>query len=315
MKKYSVTALGEILIDFTYSGKNEDGISLFAQNAGGAPANVLAAVKKLGGESAFIGKAGDDMHGHFLRDTLKNAGISCDGLILDKNVFTTLAFVDIGKNGERSFSFARKPGADTCLTKEEVNCELIKNSKVLHVGSLSLTDNPAREATLFAIKCARENGITVSYDPNYRAPLWPDEKTACEGMRSILKYVDIIKISDEEMKLLTDETNEKKCADALFEKGISCVIITKGAQGAYVAVHGADAKIPCCKVNAVDTTGAGDSFMGAFLYKMTSDDKKASELTKSDITSYGNFAAKVSAFCVSKKGAISAMPALSDLDF
>ena len=161
MKTFDVTALGEILIDFTFSGYNEDGMALFAQNPGGAPANVLAAVQKLGGKTAFIGKVGNDMHGNFLRNVLQSKNICCDGLLTDNNTFTTLAFVSLSENGERSFSFARKPGADTRLEENEVNYDIIKSSKVLHVGSLSLTDSPSREATLAALDFAKENNIKV----------------------------------------------------------------------------------------------------------------------------------------------------------
>lgn len=206
MKDFYITALGEILIDFTFAGKSENGATLFEQNPGGAPANVLAAVQKLGGKSAFIGKIGNDMHGRFLAETLKNANINTDGLIIDNNYFTTLAFVNLTPNGERSFSFARKPGADTQLCKEELKYDTIKNSSVFHVGSLSLTDEPARCATLAALEFAKANSVTISYDPNYRAALWKDKETAICRMKSILCYVDIIKISDEEITLLTDKT-------------------------------------------------------------------------------------------------------------
>lgn len=210
MKKFNVTALGEILIDFTFAGISEQGMKLFEQNPGGAPANVLASVKKLGGEAAFIGKVGDDMHGEFLIDTLREHGINKDAVLEDKNAFTTLAFVSLSGNGERSFSFARKPGADTCLTENEVDEELIKDSFFFHIGSLSLTDEPARGATWHGLKTAKKNGTYISYDPNFRAPLWETKEKAIREMRSVLPFVDIIKISDEEINLITDcETKEE----------------------------------------------------------------------------------------------------------
>lgn len=313
MKKYDVSALGEILIDFTYSGVGTDGQTLFAQNPGGAPANVLAAIQKLGGKTAFIGKVGDDMHGRFLKETLDNIGVFSKGLVLDKNVFTTLAFVDLSPDGERSFSFARKPGADTMLKSSEVDYNLIGQSKILHIGSLSLTDEPSRGATISAVKYAKENGITVSYDPNYRKMLWKDEKTAKDMMRSVLEYVDIIKISDEETKLLTDKEKAEDAADELVKKGISCCIVTLGKDGAYIKIKDSFVKIPATGDKVVDTTGAGDSFMGGFLYMMTSENKEPKNLTFEDIKRYGEFASKVAGYCVSKKGAINAMPTLDQI--
>lgn len=314
MKTFDVTALGEILIDFTFSGYNEDGMALFAQNPGGAPANVLAAVQKLGGKTAFIGKVGNDMHGNFLRNVLQSKNICCDGLLTDNNTFTTLAFVSLSENGERSFSFARKPGADTRLEENEVNYDIIKSSKVLHVGSLSLTDSPSREATLAALDFAKENNITVSYDPNYRAMLWKDEETAKKGMRSVLPYVDIIKISDEESGLLTDEKDVKGAAKRLLRLGIKCVIVTKGSEGAYILSQKGEAEIKSKKVTVADTTGAGDSFMGGFLYKLTDANITPDELSDTELRKFGDFASSVAGFCVSKRGAINAMPSLEDLD-
>ena len=198
---FDVTALGEVLIDFTPYGVSEAGMALFEQNPGGAPANVLAAVSNLGQKPAFIGKVGDDMHGALLKDTLDRIGVDTSGMVVDPNYFTTLAFVSL-KNGERSFSFARKPGADTQLTSEEINLDVVRNTKIFHCGSLSLTDEPARSATFFAVKEAKAAGAVISYDPNYRPLLWKSEEEAVEHMRSMIPYADIMKISDEETALL-----------------------------------------------------------------------------------------------------------------
>lgn len=314
MKTFDVTALGEILIDFTYHSQSENGAALFEQNPGGAPANLLAAVAKLGGKAAFIGKVGDDMHGNLLKDVLEKAGIETRGMLLDTNVFTTLAFVSLAPSGERSFSFARKPGADTCLLESEVDFDLIENSHIFHIGSLSLTDEPARSATFTALEFAKKNGITVSYDPNYRAPLWKDEQTAINGMRSVLGYTDIIKISDEEITLLTDMHTPEDAAKVLLDKGVSCVIVTLGKDGAYAATQGFAARFPCPDGKVVDTTGAGDSFMGGFLYKMAQNKKRPSELTANDITEYATFANKVATICVGRRGAINAMPTLDEVN-
>ena len=170
-KKYDVVALGEFLIDFTPAGSTDSGMKLFEQNPGGAPVNMLTAVSKAGLKTAFIGKVGDDMHGNFLVETAKQAGIDTRGIVVDNTVFTTLAFVTLDENGEREFSFARKPGADTMLCYKEVDADLLRDTKVFHIGSLSLTDEPARTTTFQAVKEAKKYGAVISYDPNYRAPL------------------------------------------------------------------------------------------------------------------------------------------------
>jgi len=308
MKKFDVTALGEILIDFTFAGISENGERLFEQNPGGAPANVLAAVNALGGKTAFIGKVGKDMHGEFLRGVLEKHKIDISSLIETKDAFTTLAFVDLAPNGERSFSFARKPGADTQLTADEIDEEQIKNSSVFHFGSLSLTDEPAKSATLKALEYAKKHNVTISYDPNYRAMLWENVEKAKEGMRLPLEMVDIIKISDEETELLTDRKDIEEAAKVLHEKGISCVIITMGEKGAYVSANGKSVIVNGIKTNVVDTTGAGDCFMGAFLYSLTSSGKRPEDLFESDLKEYASFANKAASVCVSRRGAINAMP-------
>ena len=200
---YDVTALGELLIDFTEAGTSAAGQRLFEQNAGGAPANVLVALQHLGHPTAFIGKVGQDMHGDFLTSVLEAEGVDCKGLVHSPEVFTTLAFVALAETGERTFSFARKPGADTQLAPEELDRGVIQSSRIFHVGSLSLTDEPARSATLAALKLARQSGCILSYDPNYRANLWPSEAAACKQMRAVVSAMDLMKVSDEECELLT----------------------------------------------------------------------------------------------------------------
>lgn len=311
MKKYDITALGEILIDMTYAGKSEQGQTLFEQNPGGAPANVLSAVSRLGGKSAFIGKVGKDMHGEFLVDVLKKEGICTEGLVEDEKYFTTLAFVNLDENGERSFSFARKPGADTCLSEREVRFDIIEQSKIFHVGSLSLTDEPSKSATVKALVHAKENGLLISYDPNYRAPLWKSEADASNGMRSILYYVDIIKISDEETKMLTGFDDEIKASEALLNMGVKIVIVTLGEKGALVRNKDGYIYSDAEKVKAVDTTGAGDAFMGGFLYKVAKSGKREFDLE--EIKEFAHFANKVAGYCVQHRGAINAMPLIEEI--
>lgn len=312
-KIFDVVAMGEILIDFTFQGYNSDGRRLFAQNAGGAPANVLVSIQKLGGKTAFLGKIGDDMHGSFLKETLDSEKINTEGLIIDGKYFTTLAFVSLSNSGERSFSFARKPGADTKISKSEINTDLLKQTKVFHVGSLSLTDEPARTATFFAVNFAKENGAIISYDPNYRANLWKNEKIAKKHMQSLMPLVDIMKISDEETELLTGKSDIKKAAKALYNKGVKVVVVTLGEKGAYVYNKdgGAFVKPFDCKV--VDTTGAGDSFWGGFLHKLTQSGESLDALNLSDLVNFAKFGNAVASLCVEKKGAIPAMPCLNDV--
>lgn len=310
--KYGVTALGEILIDFTTYGTSENGMALFEQNPGGAPANVLVALENLGVNTAFIGKVGDDTHGHFLRETLEKYKVNTEGVILDKNFFTTLAFVSL-KNGEREFAFARKPGADTQLKESEVNCEIIKNSSIFHFGSLSLTDEPSRGATLFAISEAKKNNLLISYDPNYRALLWNSKEEAIEKMRSVIKYVDIMKISDEETELLTGIKDPSKAGEFLLNQGVSCVFITLGAEGALMKTKDFEIQLKGKERKVIDTTGAGDSFWGAILYKILKSNKKISEFTKEDGVEFLTFANIVAGLCVEKRGAIPAMPKLEEV--
>ena len=306
---YDVVTLGELLIDFTPCGKSEAGQRLFEQNAGGAVANAVGAVARLGGKGAFIGKVGDDMHGRFLRKTLEEIGVDVHGLITDPEVFTTLAFVAL-ENGERSFSFARKPGADTQLKAKEIPDDLLQDAFIFHCGSLSLTDEPAREATWYAMKKAKENGAVISYDPNYRASLWSDEKTAKEQMRSLIPFVDFMKISDEETSLLTDEPEPEAAAKRLLEQGVSCVSVTLGKDGALVCNKNGALRVPGKAVTPVDTTGAGDAFWGGMLYCMSRDRIRPEELSLEKAADYAAFANAVAALCVMKHGGIPSLPSL-----
>lgn len=311
---YDVAALGELLIDFTPSGTSEAGMRIFEQNPGGGPANVLAALAKLGMKTAFIGKVGDDMHGAFLKETMEQAHIDTKGLVIDPDVFTTLAFVSLNAQGERQFSFARKPGADTCLREEEVDLEILKKSKIFHVSSLSLTDEPSRSATLFALKKAREEGRIVSYDPNYRALLWKSRESAMKGMREALPFVDIMKLSDEETSLLTGYEAPEDAAKALFQQGISLIAVTLGKEGAYVYTKEGGAKAPGFVSKVTDTTGAGDSFWGGFLYQLVKSGKQPAEVTLEEAKNFARFGNAVASLCVEKRGGIPAMPTMEQVE-
>ena len=309
---FDVTALGEVLIDFTPCGVSEAGMALFEQNPGGAPANVLAAVSNLGQKPAFIGKVGDDMHGALLKDTLDRIGVDTSGMVVDPNYFTTLAFVSL-KNGERSFSFARKPGADTQLTSEEINLDVVRNTKIFHCGSLSLTDEPARSATFFAVKEAKEAGAVISYDPNYRALLWKSEEEAVKHMRSMIPYADIMKISDEETVLLSGKSDPKEAAEVLLNQGVDCVIVTLGKDGALLKTKQVEVQVKGKDRKPVDTTGAGDSFWGGILSRLALNNVKPADLTEAQAEEYLKFANAVAGLCVDKRGAIPAMPTLEQV--
>ena len=229
--QYDVTALGEILIDFSPAGTDPNGDPLFAQKAGGAPVNLLAAVSRYDGRTAFIGKVGDDLFGKTLRKTLIQCGISDRGLRTDPLRNTTLAFVALDEHGDRKFSFCRNFGADLALTPEEVPEDLIRESKIFHFGSLSLTNEPARSATKHALSLAKAAGCLITYDPNYRPPLWSNVEEAVEQMKKPLPLVDILKISKEELTLLFPGS-EGEAVSAILALGVRLVLVTDGGNGA-----------------------------------------------------------------------------------
>lgn len=307
---FDIIALGELLVDFTQAGTSPNGMVLFERNPGGAIANVLVAAAKLGHSTAFLGKVGADMHGAFLAQTLQSVGVCTDGLIMDPDVFTTLAFVTLSAQGERAFSFARKPGADTQLRPDELNPDLIQNTRIFHIGSLSLTNEPARSATLRALELAKASGSIISYDPNYRSSLWPDQSTAIKQMRSVLPLVDLIKISDEEAQLITDTDDPVKAAKYLAASGIGCVAVTLGSKGVLVYVNQETVHLPAHCVPVVDTTGAGDAFWGGFLHGFLAWGKPLNEVSLTDARTFAQWGNAAAACCIQHRGAIPAMPTL-----
>ena len=313
MEHIQITALGEILIDYTPLPDSDAGMAVFEQNPGGAPANVLTCAAKLGRKTAFIGKVGDDIQGRFLADTLKKNGIDIRSLLVDERYFTTLAFVELTESGERSFSFARKPGADARLSPEELDRELISHSDILHFGSLSLTDEPARSATMEAVLLARSSGAIIAYDPNYRPLLWASKRAAMEQMRAPLPLVDLLKVSDDEVEYLTDCPDPQAGAEKLVRQGLRCVVVTIGNQGALVATKDGSAMVPGFFTRAVDTTGAGDSFWGGFLTRISESGKPLEQITFQDFQSFARFGNAVASLCVEKRGAMPAMPSREDV--
>lgn len=310
-----IVALGEILIDFTPNGINEQGMQLFARNPGGAPANVLAMNAKLGATSAFIGKVGGDQFGQFLIQTLEECGVCTDGVVEDNACPTSLAFVHLDEQGDRSFSFYRNPGADTLLSFSEVNTALIDDCSIFHFGSVSLTDDPCRTATFRAVEYAKSRGKLISFDPNYRPFLWKNPAEARSLMLQGAAMTDILKVSDEEMVLLTGETSVLTGAEKLLSMGPSLVLVSMGAAGAYYLNPVCSGHLPAYAVNTIDTTGAGDAFVGAVLYHLS--DKTVEEIqqmSNNELAKIVRFANAAGSLTTTKSGAIPALPKLSDIE-
>lgn len=306
---FDVVALGELLIDFTPCGLSSSRSRIFEQNPGGAPANVLAALAKLNKKSAFIGMVGQDQFGLFLKDVLQKNGIDIRGLKFSKTVNTTLAFVHLTSSGDRSFSFYRNPGADMMLCPDDIDYDLIKQAKVFHFGSISMTDEPSRSATLAAIRFAKEKGIMISYDPNYRPPLWSSEILAVSVMKSGLEYADILKVSETELELLTGTANLEKGSIILYEMGVQVILVTLGAEGCYYRYSGGTGHVPTFQVQVVDTTGAGDAFLGGVLYYLSGLTLgEIQVLNQNEFEKIITFANAVGALTTTQKGAIPALP-------
>ena len=310
---YDIVSLGELLIDFTESGVSPAGMRLFEQNAGGAVTNLLCAASQCGAKTGFVGKVGADMHGAFLKQSLVDAGVDVRGLIEAEDVFTTLAFVALNSGGEREFSFARKPGADTQLRPDELNRSMLEHTRIFHTGSLSLTQEPARAATYEAIDRAKAAGAMISYDPNYRASLWGSKEEAIRFMRSLIVTADIMKVSDKELPLLTGETDLENAADALADQGVKLVAITLGAKGAFVRVGGESRLVPGFRSNVVDTTGAGDAFFGGFLTRFLTSGKTLKNISLEDAADFARFGNATASLCVERRGGIPAMPKRADI--
>ncbi len=307
-KKFDLTALGEVLIDFTPHGKSEQGNDLLEVNPGGAPCNVLAMAAKLGAKTTFIGKAGDDTFGRELKKTLETVGIDVESMLLDASVFTTLAFVHLDLNGDRSFSFCRNPGADLMLRAEEVDAKRIQETKIFHFGTLSMTDEPARSATKHAVQLAKESGAVISFDPNFRPLLWKDIKKAKEAMDWGFSQCDVLKISDNELELATDVENVETAVDHLCGKfpNIRLVLATMGERGCYFRYGSDSGMCPAYPVNVIDTTGAGDTFMGCCLYTISQ--KGLLQLEHCELMHMVDFANAAASIVTTRKGAIRSMP-------
>lgn len=306
-KKYDVIALGELLIDFTMNGQSEQGNNMFEACPGGAPCNVLALLNKMGKKTAFIGKVGKDQFGALLRDTITEAGIDASNLMVDENVNTTLAFVHTFPDGDREFSFYRNPGADMMLTADEVNPEVIKDTKVFHFGTLSMTHEGVREATKKAVETAKANGCLVSFDPNLRPPLWSSLDLAKEQMEYGFGKCDILKISDNEIQFVSGKEDYDEGIAYLQETyNIPLILLTMGKDGSRAYYKGMRVERPGFSVKAIETTGAGDTFCGSSLNYLVDHDFE--NLTEEQLGEMLTFANAAAALVTTKKGAIKAMP-------
>ena len=303
-----VVALGELLIDFAAKSTDAAGYPTMAANPGGAPGNFLAALNAYGKKTAFLGKVGQDAFGRLLLSTLEQAGIETKGIVTDSSVFTTLAFVTFDEHGDRSFSFARKPGADTQLRWEEIDTRLIDDAKVFHFGTLSLTDEPARTATQKAVAYAKSKGKLVSCDPNLRLPLWPDEDAAKEQILWSLRQADVVKISDNEVEFLWGCTPEAGAEKLLEEFGVSLAMVTLGPDGCLLKTKSAAYRARCPKVHPIDTTGAGDIFGGSAMARLLELAKPPRELTADDLAYIGTFAATAASLSTEHSGGIPSIP-------
>ena len=313
---FDVTALGELLIDFTENGTSSQGNPLMEANPGGAPCNVLAMLERLGKKTAFIGKVGKDMFGNQLKAAVEEVGIDTRNLIMDENVHTTLAFVHTYPDGDRDFSFYRDPGADMMLTKDEVQKELIENSPIFHFGTLSSTHQGVREATRHAIELAKEAGCIITFDPNLRPPLWKSLDDARKEIEYGMTKCDVLKISDNEVEFLFETTDYDKGAAMIREKyNIPLVLITMGKDGsrAYYKDLRVEAA-PFLQENTIETTGAGDTFCASTLNYVL--EHGLEDLTEENLKELLTFANAAASLITTRKGALRVMPSRQEvLDF
>ncbi|WP_123043302.1 PfkB family carbohydrate kinase [Cohnella candidum] len=312
---YDVVALGELLIDFTPQKMAEGKDSYFQKNPGGAPANVLAALSKQGRKTAFIGKVGRDSFGEYLAGILRNNGISTEGMVFSETENTTLAFVELNDRGDRTFTFYRKPGADMMLKPEEVDLGLIGSAKMFHFGSISLTDEPSRAATLRALDHAKNRGLAISYDPNLRLPLWPEADTAKRTILSVFPYADILKISEEELAFLIGTEDLEEGTRQIAETyGTTLIFVTRGERGCYYRAGSVTGSVPAFRVETVDTTGAGDAFLGGVLGRILEEDIPLKLLGPDKLEAIAAFGNAMGSLATTRRGGIPSIPERAEVE-
>ena len=309
-----VVALGDLHIDFATISVDGEGYPTMAAHPGGAPANFLAALTKFGASTALLGKVGTDTFGKLLTGTLQKAGIEPRGLIATDDTFTTLAFVTFDEHGDREFAFSRKPGADTCISFEELDLGLIDEAKVFHFGTLSLTDEPARSATYQAVAYAKSKGKLITYDPNLRKPLWNDMDECKRQLIWGLGQADVVKISDEEVEFLFGLGVEEGAQYILDTFGVKLVFVTCGADGCFFKNAVASGKVPSLSgIKVIDTTGAGDIFGGSAVWKLLQTGKAPQDLTADEMRSVAAFGCPSAGLSVTKAGGISSVPEYAEV--
>ena len=308
MKNYDVTALGELLIDFTENGESSQGNPLFEANPGGAPCNVLAMLSKLGHKTAFIGKVGNDFFGEQLKRAITEVGIDSGYLLKDDEVHTTLALVHTYPDGDRDFSFYRDPGADMMLTENEISEVVIKDSRIFHFGTLSMTHEGVRAATKKAVRFAREAGALISFDPNLRPPLWKSMNEAREQILYGLEECHILKISDNEIQWLTGKTDYTEGVEWINERyRIPLILVSMGKQGSRAYYNGRMVEAaPFLQENTIETTGAGDTFCGCVLHYIC--ENGLEDLSDEDLKQMLTFANAAASLVTTRKGALRVMP-------
>ena len=314
MKKYDVTALGELLIDFTENGKSGQGNPLFEANPGGAPCNVLAMLSKLGHKTTFIGKVGKDFFGQQLKEAISEVGICADYLFMDEEVHTTLALVHTYPDGDRDFSFYRNPGADMMLTEAELPLDVLQDTKIFHFGTLSMTHEGVRAATKKAVQTAKAAGAWISFDPNLRPPLWKSLDEAKEQVLYGLEYCDILKISDNEITWLTGEEDYSAGVAWINSRyHIPLVLVSMGKEGSRAYYQGNMVEVaPFLQENTIETTGAGDTFCGCVLHYICENGLEG--LTESGLKEMLVFANAAASVITTRKGALRVMPEREDVE-
>ncbi len=310
---YDVIAIGEMLIDFTTDNVSSDGYPIMAAHPGGAVANFLAPLAKYGKKTALISKVGNDAFGKQLIGTLNKFGIDSSGVKMTDEAFTTLAFVTRDEAGEREFSFARKPGADILLSDKDIDFTKIDNTKVLHFGTVGMTDEPSRSAHKKAVEYAKEKGKLISFDPNLREALWTDLNDAKKQMLWGINNTDILKISDNEVDFLFDLSPEQGAEYILDNFAVKLVFVTLGKDGCYFANKNAKGKVPNFEdVQTIDTTGAGDIFGGSAMYALLESGKEPEALTQAELIKITSFACKTASISTASLGGISSVPELQE---
>lgn len=310
-----VVAIGEALIDFVEEKINDDKYPILSSHPGGAPANFLAPICKYGLNASLISRVGNDEFGKLLINTLKESHIKTNNIQIDNDSFTTLAFVTLNNKGDRSFSFARKPGADTRINYNDINLKDIDKCKVVHFGTLSLTNNPSKSTTYKLISYAKRKGKLISFDPNLRKPLWSNLKDAKNEMLYGLKNSEIVKISDDEVKFLFNIKPNKACSYILDKyKNIKLLYVTCGANGAYYATRKYNGFIPSLKgIKVKDTTGAGDIFGGSAMYKFLSLKKNIEDLSENDLIRIAKFARTAAGLSTTRYGGLKSVPSIKEV--